>query len=135
VVAGERKPSNVPVMLSCFPESVAVIEPDPATVDIIVTSIGTGDNRALNVSPADVFCAEAVRPADADIKHKLAAHKSTVMILRRIAIVFSNARTLFMETSISILRRSYAGCVVTSSVYLREGILKELRNQTIASRV
>ena len=122
-------------MVSCFPESVAVIEPDPATVDIIVTSIGTGDNRALNVSPADVFCAEAVRPVDADIKHKIVAHKSTVMILRRIAIVFSNARTLFLETSISILRRSYAGCVVTSSVYLREGILKELRNQTIASRV
>jgi hypothetical protein len=135
VVAGERKPSNVPVMLSRFPESVTVIEPDPATVDIIVTSIGTGDNRALNVSPADVFCAEAVRPADADIKHKMAAHKSAAMILRRNAIVFSNARILFLETSISILRRSYAGCVVTSSVYLREGILKELRNQTIASRV
>jgi hypothetical protein len=65
----------------------------------------------------------------------MVAHKSTVMILRRIAIVFSNARTLFLETSISILRRSYAGCVVTSSVYLRQGILKELRNQTIASRV
>ena len=112
-----------------------MIEPDPATVDIIVTSIGTGDNRALYVSPADVFCAEAVRPADADIKHKMAAHKSTVMILRRNVIVFSNTRTVFLETSISILRRSYAGCVATSSVYLREGILKELRNQAIASRV
>jgi hypothetical protein len=123
------------MMVSCFPESVAVIEPDPATVDIIVTSIGTGDNRALNVSPADVFCAGAVRPGDADIKHKIVAHRSAAMILRRNAIVFSNARTLFLETSISILRRSYAGCAVTSSVYLREGILKELRNQTIASRV
>ena len=51
VVAGERNPSNVPVRVSCLPASTAVSEPDPAMVDIIVTSMGTGDSRALNVSP------------------------------------------------------------------------------------
>jgi hypothetical protein len=133
VVAGERNPSKVPVMVSCFPDSVAVSEPDPATVDIIVTSIGTGDSRALYVSPAGVFCAEAAGPMHAAPNEKIAPHSNVVVNLRRIPIVFFNERVLFLETSISILRRSYAGCGVTSSVYHHPS--EQLSNRAIASRV
>ena len=40
-VAGDRKPSNVPLTASDVPVSVAVAEPDPATVLRIPPSIGT----------------------------------------------------------------------------------------------
>jgi hypothetical protein len=84
-------------MVSCLPASVAVIEPDPAMVDIIVTSIGTGDSRALNVSPAGGFWAAAACPIPAGPNHRIAAHSKIDMNLRRFAVNFFNAQTPFLE--------------------------------------
>ncbi len=118
------------MIVSCFAESVAVIEPDPATVDIIVASMGTGDSRALNVSPADVFCAEAVRNSGrADIKDKIAAHKNTAMILRRSAIIFSKARIPFLEMSIAICAdhtRAVSALQAHISVHLKNYVTRRL---------
>jgi len=69
-----------------------VSEPDPAMVDIIVASMGTGDSRALNVSPAGVFCAPAVCPIQ-----RIAAHTKIAVNVTRFAVVFFNAQTLFLE--------------------------------------
>src|SRR6185295_2081878 len=49
IVAGDFKPSNVPVTASLVPVSVAETDPEPATVACIDTSIGTGDSRARYV--------------------------------------------------------------------------------------
>jgi hypothetical protein len=68
--------------------------------DIIVTSIGTGDSRALNVSAADVFCAAALRRACANPKQKINAQSRAAIHLRRIVIIFlSNARALLLENA------------------------------------
>jgi hypothetical protein len=61
VVAGERSPSKVPSIESFVPASVAVTEPEPATVAAIVASIGTGDSLALYVLP---LCAKTESPSD-----------------------------------------------------------------------
>ena len=47
--AGDLRPSNVPVTASVLPVSTADTDPEPAIVACMETSIGTGDNRALNV--------------------------------------------------------------------------------------
>ena len=44
-VAGDLRPSKLPVRVSLAPTSVAVTAPDPAIVAIMAVSIGTGDNR------------------------------------------------------------------------------------------
>src|SRR5712664_1653998 len=49
MVAGERSPSNVPVIASFVPVNTAETDPVPATVACMPTSIGTGDNLALKV--------------------------------------------------------------------------------------
>src|SRR5688572_27191096 len=49
VVAGDLRPSNVPLSDSVVPLSVAVTLPLPAMVLCMATSIGTVDNRARNV--------------------------------------------------------------------------------------
>jgi hypothetical protein len=61
-------------------------------VDIIVASMGTGDSRALNVSPAGAFCAPAARPMQ-----KIAAHNKIAVNRRRFAVSFLNAQTLFLK--------------------------------------
>jgi hypothetical protein len=66
-------------------------------VDIIVTSMGTGDSRALNVSPAGVFWALAICPMDAGPNHRIAAHSEANVNVRRIAVVSFNAQALFLE--------------------------------------
>jgi hypothetical protein len=47
VVAELGKPSNVPLIVSLLPDSVAVAVPDPATVFCMATSRGTGVIRIL----------------------------------------------------------------------------------------
>src|SRR6266550_5605141 len=59
MVAGERSPSNVPVIASFVPVNTADTDPVPATVACMATSMGTADNLALNVL---VDCAE-ITPA------------------------------------------------------------------------
>jgi hypothetical protein len=59
IVAGERRPSKVPVTASLVPVSTAEAVPDPAIVACIDTSIGTGASRVLNV-----FGCCAMRKAD-----------------------------------------------------------------------
>src|SRR6185295_16001160 len=49
MVAGDRSPSNVPVIASFVPVNTAEMDPVPAMVACMATSIGTGDNLALNV--------------------------------------------------------------------------------------
>jgi hypothetical protein len=66
-------------------------------MDIIVTSMGTGDRRALNVSPAGVFWALATGPMDAGPKHRIAAHSKAAVDVRRIAVVTFNAQALLLE--------------------------------------
>src|SRR6185436_1057869 len=70
VVAGDLRPSKVPVTDSFAPVSVAVAEPNPATVFRIPPSIGTVASRTLKRSG---FCDEpgeaiASNPAHAAIK-------------------------------------------------------------------
>jgi hypothetical protein len=84
-------------MVSCLPASTAVIEPDPATVDIIVASMGTGDSRALNDSPFGVFCAPAACPIHANPNHRITAPSKSAVNLRRLVVSFFNAQTLFLE--------------------------------------
>src|SRR6185295_3621675 len=49
IVAGDRSPSKVPLIDSFEPVSTAETDPAPATVACMAMSMGTGDNRALNV--------------------------------------------------------------------------------------
>ena len=49
MVAGERSRSKVPLIASFEPVSTAETDPEPATVACMAMSMGTGDNRALNV--------------------------------------------------------------------------------------
>src|SRR6202049_3642477 len=81
-------------MVSCLPASVAVSEPDPATVDIMVKSMGTGDSRALNVSAAGTFCAPAVCPTHAVPNNRIAAHSKNAVKVRRVDVVFFNAQAM-----------------------------------------
>src|SRR5258706_9313242 len=53
-VAGDLRPLKVPLTVSLLPTSIAVRFPDPATFACMAISIGTGESRALYISP---FCA------------------------------------------------------------------------------
>src|SRR4026209_561120 len=66
IVAGDRRPSNVPVMASLLPVSTADTVPDPAIVACIDTSIGTGDSRVLKV----LGCCPTTRTAE----HRITSH-------------------------------------------------------------
>src|SRR4051812_7385701 len=75
MVAGDLRPSNVPLIVSLFPESSAVTEPRPATVLAMAVVIGTGDRRALKVF---VLCARR-RPAGAALHAASTAHAIAIL--------------------------------------------------------
>src|ERR1700742_2803118 len=58
-VAGDRRPSNDPVIESFSPTNVAVAEPIPAMLSRVFASTGTGDSRTLYVSGACAVSARA----------------------------------------------------------------------------
>src|SRR5882762_6087934 len=84
-------------MVSCLPASTAVIEPDPATVDIIVTSMGTGESRPLNVSAAGEFCAAAGDPIHVVPNERIAAHSKVAVNPPRIPVFFFKTQARFLE--------------------------------------
>jgi hypothetical protein len=61
-------------------------------VDIIVASMGTGDSRALNVSPAGGFCAQAALPIE-----RIPAHSKSAVNASRFAVVFFNVPFQFLK--------------------------------------
>jgi hypothetical protein len=112
VVAGERSPSNVPESVSVLPDSTAVSEPDPAIRDIIVTSMGTGDSRPLNVSLFAAVWAAAANPI-----HRATAQSKTAASAPRFVANFINPLLCPWKLLVPApsLRESYAGCSPGSS--------------------
>src|SRR5690348_6209894 len=61
VVAALGIPANVALIVSLLPDSVAVPEPEPATVARIAASMGTGVKRILNLSSPCAINSAAAR--------------------------------------------------------------------------
>ena len=118
-------------MVTCLPASTAVSEPDPATVDIMVTSMGTGVRRALNVSLLDAFCGLA---ACANSRTAVPMNIPGIAHPRLIVMDFLSTQTLQSKFSVSIISAGFnrsPHAVPTRADHTRAAIPAQARGTTM----